>query len=763
MLSGGVLPTLYLLSWITYPDAGKAEGDGGGRDRDRDRDTLGGAAKRPSSLRSAVPRTNSTKGFSVYCDPKEASGGGGLGGRGSRTGASGSGSGSGSGIGGSSKRGSPMTSASRRREAGSATGGGGETAKSPGDKENDPRPAFGGGGGGVRVPVNGPISRRPVARSASSVGSSAREAVRGGRIRAEMSGSGGGGGGVGVGGTKGAAGSRKAAGFRRSASAVVTSHAEQHRRGTSARDGGGDCARGKASAAASGRALGAAAGSAAAGAVATPRARSSSSYRGGACAAGSSPATPTAFSSTYRSPLPRSSPATAGSTGGGGGRVSARTVAVGGGVTPRNQATTGKGDARQRLDFGGTPTPRSSRQQRESPLGSSRSSGGGGGGGGGKVARSRRLASSCPASKASKASKDLPASGDSAASGRRGQAKASVAVATPAGGGSAAANPRPPQAELERDTLESMHEVLAAAFAAGGTEQVSAGGGGGSSTLGRSGAARGTRASAAAAAAAAAAREAAAAADEADSAAPTVWVTRYVDYSSKYGLGFLLSDGSAGVYFNDATKIVLEPAGVAFEYIERARRSSPAAGGGGGGGGGSAIAGDHPPRARHTLDDFPPELQKKVTLLNHFRGYLHELVKKSEGGDAGPGAAGCGGGGETGAVVEAQGKQQPEAELTFLRKWMRTRNAILFRLSNRTVQVRRRRRRRRKRGEAALCVYVLFLLSTAAAPCAFVCVPGFQSCCQPACWLCGPFLDGAVAACAVAVVGSRTDPDVLSA
>ena len=35
-----------------------------------------------------------------------------------------------------------------------------------------------------------------------------------------------------------------------------------------------------------------------------------------------------------------------------------------------------------------------------------------------------------------------------------------------------------------------------------------------------------------------------------NSAAKT-WVTRYVDYTSKYGLGFLLNDGGAGVYFND--------------------------------------------------------------------------------------------------------------------------------------------------------------------------------------------------------------------
>jgi hypothetical protein len=31
-----------------------------------------------------------------------------------------------------------------------------------------------------------------------------------------------------------------------------------------------------------------------------------------------------------------------------------------------------------------------------------------------------------------------------------------------------------------------------------------------------------------------------------------------VDYSAKYGIGFLLSDSSNGVHFNDGSKIVAE-------------------------------------------------------------------------------------------------------------------------------------------------------------------------------------------------------------
>mmetsp|Transcript_41280 Transcript_41280/g.71522 ORF Transcript_41280/g.71522 Transcript_41280/m.71522 type:complete len:220 (-) Transcript_41280:109-768(-) len=48
-----------------------------------------------------------------------------------------------------------------------------------------------------------------------------------------------------------------------------------------------------------------------------------------------------------------------------------------------------------------------------------------------------------------------------------------------------------------------------------------------------------------------------------------VWVARYVHYTSKYGLGFLFNTGSAGVYFNDSTKIVLSADGKVFQYTEK--------------------------------------------------------------------------------------------------------------------------------------------------------------------------------------------------
>lgn len=46
-------------------------------------------------------------------------------------------------------------------------------------------------------------------------------------------------------------------------------------------------------------------------------------------------------------------------------------------------------------------------------------------------------------------------------------------------------------------------------------------------------------------------------------------VERFVDFSSKYGLGYKLSNGSYGVHFNDSTKLITHPNLFHFDYVER--------------------------------------------------------------------------------------------------------------------------------------------------------------------------------------------------
>jgi POLO box duplicated region len=147
---------------------------------------------------------------------------------------------------------------------------------------------------------------------------------------------------------------------------------------------------------------------------------------------------------------------------------------------------------------------------------------------------------------------------------------------------------------------------------------------------------------------------------------PRKWVVRYVDYTSKYGLGFLLNDGSSGVYFNDSTKTVLDSGGDVFHYMERKALDDAA---------------DRQHQASpttvietHTLSSYPDVLKKKVTLLKHFRNYLLEQYKE-EGDEMWP------------ADGKAGGSSAPSMNLVYVKKWVRTRHAILFRLSDQTVQV----------------------------------------------------------------------------
>jgi polo-like kinase 1 len=147
-----------------------------------------------------------------------------------------------------------------------------------------------------------------------------------------------------------------------------------------------------------------------------------------------------------------------------------------------------------------------------------------------------------------------------------------------------------------------------------------------------------------------------------------VWVKKWVDYSSKYGLGYYLSNEATGVFFNDSTKIVLDPNGYHFDYMERRSSDRQDIG------------------KEYTLTEYPKELQKKVTLLQHFRSYL-EGSEKPKGGD--PTQMDLMQKQPLAAPLLNQDedfpKQRKIKEVVYVKKWMRTRHAIMFRLSNKVV------------------------------------------------------------------------------
>ena len=149
---------------------------------------------------------------------------------------------------------------------------------------------------------------------------------------------------------------------------------------------------------------------------------------------------------------------------------------------------------------------------------------------------------------------------------------------------------------------------------------------------------------------------------------PDTWVKKWVDYSSKYGLGYLLSNGFSGVFFNDSSKIILNPTTNQFNYIERRMTDKQ-----------EIIS-------THTMNEYPKELQKKVTLLHHFKNYLEgdnnnndqqtqSNTNQQEEGDTKE------------DKDKDKDKDKKDKPFTYVKKWMRTRHAIMFRLSNKIVQV----------------------------------------------------------------------------
>lgn len=128
-----------------------------------------------------------------------------------------------------------------------------------------------------------------------------------------------------------------------------------------------------------------------------------------------------------------------------------------------------------------------------------------------------------------------------------------------------------------------------------------------------------------------------------------VYVKKWVDYSTKYGLGYLLTNGCTGVYFNDGTKIIFNPKLSYFEYMEKKSYEKQ-----------DVVS-------SYTFEEYPETLKKKVLLLQHFKTYLEQEVPNHD--------------------VTEHPEESKEQPLVYVKKWMRTNHALLFRLSNKIVQV----------------------------------------------------------------------------
>merc|ERR1719259_262680 len=126
---------------------------------------------------------------------------------------------------------------------------------------------------------------------------------------------------------------------------------------------------------------------------------------------------------------------------------------------------------------------------------------------------------------------------------------------------------------------------------------------------------------------------------------PLVWVSKWVDYSDKYGFGYSLNDDSIGVVFNDLTKLLLLADGHNIHYID-------------------FDGGEH----YYTMNEFPATVDKKVKLLNYFRNYMKEHLLKA------------------GANMEVREEDQL-SRIPALKTWFRTSRAVVMHLTNGTMQI----------------------------------------------------------------------------
>ncbi|KAK9478716.1 kinase-like domain-containing protein [Lipomyces japonicus] len=129
-----------------------------------------------------------------------------------------------------------------------------------------------------------------------------------------------------------------------------------------------------------------------------------------------------------------------------------------------------------------------------------------------------------------------------------------------------------------------------------------------------------------------------------------VYVSQWVDYSNKYGLGYQLSDGSSGVYFNDTTSLIVTQTEETFDYISREN--------------------DKARRRQFLLESFPIELKKKMYLVKHFRAYMNEHLLVDT----------------TKVLTAPQNMACSDGGNVYMTDYLRTKQAIMFRLGNGNIQ-----------------------------------------------------------------------------
>jgi polo-like kinase 1 len=126
---------------------------------------------------------------------------------------------------------------------------------------------------------------------------------------------------------------------------------------------------------------------------------------------------------------------------------------------------------------------------------------------------------------------------------------------------------------------------------------------------------------------------------------PGQFVARFCDHSDKYGLGYMLIDGTIGACFNDLTRMAMDPHEKFVQYWENYQTADPEV---------------------MNLENENEGMQKKLSLIRRFS----ESLKKTR------------------SMYELPERRYSETvPLHHVKYWMRNDEATLFRMEDRNIQV----------------------------------------------------------------------------
>ena len=152
---------------------------------------------------------------------------------------------------------------------------------------------------------------------------------------------------------------------------------------------------------------------------------------------------------------------------------------------------------------------------------------------------------------------------------------------------------------------------------------------------------------------------------------PTVWVTDYADFSNRYGLAYRLSTGHTGCHFNDNTKLIWEHSTNRAEYYSREKTTIN----------GQQVVAD---KCEPMMMEGKPDT-KKTTLIRYFKSYINAGGKKDSAEVV-----------RCSPVVANSSRNNNDqnnnnnimtSDMVYVKRWMITPQAMVFRLSNRVIQV----------------------------------------------------------------------------